>query len=363
MMDPRRDLALPPPGAHGDDGPAVAAALGLAPGDLLDLAQTMNPVAPDVRPVVARHLDALGRYPDATAAAAALAAALGVAADQVVLTNGAAEAIALVAAEVGSARVDDPEFSLYRRHLPEVDPTAGRWRSNPHSPSGSLAGAGERAAVWDEAFYPLATGAWTRGDHRGGAWVIGSLTKLFSCPGLRVGYAIAPHDAGAARLRARQPRWAVNGLAAAAVPELVATADLAGWAETLAGWRDALVAVLGAHGIAARAGAAPWVLVAGGDLRARLAPHGVLVRDCTSFGLPGTFRLAVPDPAGLARLDDALGRLAPPPGSPPRRSGAGSAHDGSSATASFDSGAADHHDQGARDHGAGPRSHPSEVTP
>jgi histidinol-phosphate/aromatic aminotransferase/cobyric acid decarboxylase-like protein len=52
---------------------------------------------------------------------------------------------------------------------------------------------------------------------------------------------------------------------------------------------------------------APWVLVDGaGDLRARLARRGVLVRDCTSFGMPGTVRIAVPDERGLARLEAAL---------------------------------------------------------
>ena len=42
--------------------------------------------------------------------------------------------------------------------------------------------------------------------------------------------------------------------------------------------------------------------------RARLARNGVLVRDCTSFGLPHHVRVAVPDEAGLARLIDAWER-------------------------------------------------------
>ncbi len=44
-------------------------------------------------------------------------------------------------------------------------------------------------------------------------------------------------------------------------------------------------------------------------LRERLAPLGVVVRDCTSFGLPDHVRIAVPDDEGLARLDHALQRL------------------------------------------------------
>ena len=34
-------------------------------------------------------------------------------------------------------------------------------------------------------------------------------------------------------------------------------------------------------------------------LRDELAAHGVVVRDCTSFGLPGTFRVALPRPDQL----------------------------------------------------------------
>ena len=64
---------MPPPGAHGGDGPAVARALGLDPDDLLDLSQSLNPLAPDPAPVVARHLGALRAYPDPAAATGALA--------------------------------------------------------------------------------------------------------------------------------------------------------------------------------------------------------------------------------------------------------------------------------------------------
>jgi len=299
---------VPPPGPHGGDADALARALGVAPASILDLSASLNPLAPDPAPVVARHLDALGRYPDATEATEALAAVLGVAAERVLLTNGGAEAIALVAAELGPGWVDEPDFSLYRRHLPAVREGAPRWRSNPHNPSGRLAGADERAAVWDEAFYPLATGRWTRGDE--GAVVLGSLTKLLACPGLRLGYVLAPDADLVGRLAARQPRWSVNGLAAAALPELLATVDLPGWSAGIAAARAELVELLARHGLAADAADAPWVLVPGApaDLRPALAAQGVLVRDCTSFGLDATVRIAVPSTSGMARLADALAR-------------------------------------------------------
>ncbi len=191
-----------PVGDHGGDGATVARHLGVAPTDVIDLSMSLNPVAPDVVPIVAAHAGAVDRYPDPAAATAALAAAIGVPVDRLVLTNGGAEAIALVAAELGAGEVVDPEFSLYRRHLAEIRHGAGRWRSNPSNPLGQLAAAADVAAVWDEAFWPLATGTWTRGDDA--AWRLGSLTKLWACPGLRLGYVIAPDAAAAASVAARQ---------------------------------------------------------------------------------------------------------------------------------------------------------------
>jgi len=297
---------VPEPGRHGGDGARVAAALGIDRAELLDLSQSLNPFAPDARPIVARHLDEIGRYPDAGPATAALAAAIGVDPGRVLLTNGGAEAIALVAAELGRGWVDEPDFALYRRALGELDPDGPRFRSNPHNPSGRLAAPTEHAAVWDEAFFPLATGRWTRGD--GDSIVVGSLTKLLACPGLRLGYVLAPEAEPdlIERLRGRQPEWAVNGLAAGALPELLEPVDLPTWSRELTVARRRLVELLAAHGMAAHPSDAPWVLVTAPGLRAELAPRGVLIRDCASFGMPGVMRIAVPDRPGLDRLDAAL---------------------------------------------------------
>ena len=276
----------------------------MAAGEILDLSASLNPAAPPVEPVLARHLDAARRYPDPTGATAALADAIGVEADRVLLTNGGSEAIALVAAERPVGRVDEPDFSLYARHL-RLDPAGPRWRSNPHSPSGRLAPPDERAAVWDEAFYPLATGEWTRGDD---AVVVGSLTKLFACPGLRIGYVIADPDL-IRRLGGRQPQWAVNGLAAAVLPDLLEGADLPSWCLATAELRSDLVELLRRHGFRPDARDGCWVLVPdAGDLRDDLARQRILVRDCGSFGLAGTARIGVPDADGLARLSRALDR-------------------------------------------------------
>src|SRR5699024_8107222 len=115
------------------------------------------------------------------------------------------------------------------------------------------------ADVWDEAFYALATGRWTAlgTPARDGAVVVGSLTKTFSCPGLRLGYVVVPDrpivgpdgcslnpEDLRARLLQAQPHWAVSALALAVLPELLAEADLPGWSARIRQLRRELVGIL-----------------------------------------------------------------------------------------------------------------------
>jgi histidinol-phosphate/aromatic aminotransferase/cobyric acid decarboxylase-like protein len=307
-------LAVPAPGEHGGDGPRVAAALGLDPAAVLDLSASLNPFAPDVPALARRHLGALRHYPDVDRAEDVLADGLGLPRERLVLTAGGAQAIALVADHLGAGWVDEPDFSLYRRHLRRLDPAAPRWRSDPHSPSGRLAGPDDEAGVWDEAFLPLAAGLWTRGRP---GWALGSMTKPFACPGLRLGYAVAPDERAAAAVRGARPAWTVDGLACALLPELVARADPPGWTAAVRRARAELEAVLAAHGRRALPSDAPWVLVPdAAGLRDALARRAVVVRDCGSFGLPGHVRIAVPDGDGLDRLDRALATVGAAPHGP-----------------------------------------------
>ena len=198
---------------------------------MLDLSLSLNPVAPDPVPVVARHLDAVRIYPDAGGGDRGVGRRDGRRAERLLLTNGGAEAIALVAAEIGG-HVDEPDFGLHprgRRPAVAVEPP------QPERPPGSTGR--RRADVWDEAFFPLATGRWTRGD---GDVVVGSLTKLLACPGLRLGYVLADPDL-VARCRARQPEWSVGAVAAAALPDLLGAVDLPAWCARCRGAPDRAV--------------------------------------------------------------------------------------------------------------------------
>ena len=296
---------LPPPGPHGGDGPLLAAALGIPESDILDLSVSLNPNAPDVAAMVARHATSVRRYPDSSVARDALAAAMAVDPARVVLTNGGAEAIALVAAHLPVGNVESPDFSLYEKHLAHVQRGAPLWRSNPNNPTGGLAGSDECAGVWDEAFYPLATGCWTRGD--GDVIVVGSLTKVYACPGLRIGYVLAPTADIARAIATRQPEWSVNSIACALLPELLAATDLRGWARSIAMQRALMANVLRDHRLEPDPSDANYMLVRRAPgLRTHVARHGIVVRDTGSFGITDGVRIAVPDDAGLERLDLAL---------------------------------------------------------
>ena len=304
---------VPPAGAHGGDGHRIAESLGIDGSQIVDLSASMNPFAPDVGPLISSVLSRVGSpalttYPDPAAATIALATAIGVDPRRLVLTNGGAEAIALVAGLIPIGHVVDPEFSLYGRHLERLDPAAPRWRSNPSNPLGRLASDDEVAAVWDEAFYPLATGAWTRGDDA--AWRLGSLTKLWNCPGLRLGYVIAPDVAGAEAVRLRQPQWAVNGLALAVLPTLIGQTDLVTWTTRIRSLRTEFSAGLIALGFDVADTDVNWLLVRHEGLRASLARVGVVVRDCASFGLPATHRVALPRPEQLIDVIEAFAAVA-----------------------------------------------------
>jgi threonine-phosphate decarboxylase len=308
----RRQLKRPPPlpaGAHGGDAAAVARWLGLPITEVVDLSASLNPCAPGAARIVAGVADAARWYPDPSAAGALLADVMEVERDRLVLTNGGSEAIALVAAVEPAGQVVEPEFSLYARHLTTLtnDP-ALRWRSNPSNPLGRLAAPTDTAFVWDEAFWQLATGTWTRGDDA--SWRVGSLTKLWACPGLRLGYVIAPSAAAAEQVRHRQPRWAVNGLALAALEPLLDLTDLAGWSRAIRTRRRDLVALLRSFDLHVTDTDACWVLVQRPGLRADLLPHGVVVRDCSSFGMPDTHRIAVPSDVHVERLATALAAVA-----------------------------------------------------
>jgi histidinol-phosphate aminotransferase len=177
-------------------------------------------------------------YPDAAEASGAIAALHGRAPEEVVITNGAAEALWLLgpALRPRSVALLQPGFSETEAALRAYAIPADHYSStlavpadaecvvvtNPTSPDGSLRARADllalrrpgRTVVVDEAFMSMVPGeaqslaGWSLPD----VIVVRSMTKLLSVPGLRVGYALAPAHL-AERLISVRPPWSANALA------------------------------------------------------------------------------------------------------------------------------------------------------
>lgn len=349
-MRPRPEVLATPLVAHGGAPPDAG---------VLDFSVNSNPLGPAPAVLAACRAAAVDRYPAPHAAPlrAALADALGLVPEQVLVGNGSSELLWLLALaylERGDrVLVAGPTFGEYARaaRLLGAEVTELRARAadgfqpdlaalvaavealrprltflcNPNNPTGrylpreavaALLAAVPGLLVLDEAYVDFVEGAWDvrslLADPR--LVVLRSLTKSHALAGLRLGYALAA-PATIAHLQAVQPPWSVNAVAIAA-----GRAALGAGAHVAAGRRlaRAAVAYLGEQlrrlGWTPLPTAANFLLVAVGDApatTAALRQRGLQVRDCTSFGLPAYIRLGARPLAECAALVAAAESLAP----------------------------------------------------
>ncbi len=352
---PRPELAAIPAVPHGGHRST------LPPGDLLDFSANINPFGPSPRIWEAMQRVAIAQHPDprATPLRHALAEHNRVRPDMLLVGNGAVDLIyqtavaflrpgervlvvvptfgeyAAAAAVMGATtvphhlEVSATGFVLNReRLLADIARLKPRMLvlCNPNNPTGTYL---ERETVahiqrachgtlllLDEAFVRFVEPArppWAAPELLAGGnlLILRSMTKDYALTGLRVGYALAA-PATIAALEKVQPPWSVNALAQAAA--LAALADEAHLRTTLAALADARALLL--HDLARRGfaplpsavhffllpveerGATAW--------HAWLLNHGMLLRDATSFGLPGMLRIGVRRSEENSRLAAAL---------------------------------------------------------
>ncbi len=249
-------MSLP---SHGANPELLATALGLnLRSDIIDFSVNTNPFGPPktIRDVAIDRLLALASaYPeqDASKLAERLAEINDVKKEEIIVGNGAAELIFLLANvfQKKKVRIVEPAFSEYRdaclAHRCEVDRfvLTEPWQieenmiaslvqnidllflCRPNNPTGvryanetivALIKEANRRGVYvviDEAFYdfckdadPLHTLLRTYPN----VIILRSLTKMYAIAGLRLGYAIAT-EAIIRRLKELQPPWSVNGIA------------------------------------------------------------------------------------------------------------------------------------------------------
>jgi L-threonine-O-3-phosphate decarboxylase len=338
---------------HGAHGAAVSRSLDVPVGELLDFSQNINPLgAPRVALEAARRAlyQESGRYPDLeyTELREALAEYLDVSPENVVPTNGGAEALFLAAGAAGAGRalMLEPTFSEYaaaarasgmevvrrvvrlpeegfgleRAALDDLGDISVVFLCNPNNPTGDSLGQREvlevaarvreagAVLVVDEAFADFTPGIGVGAMVDEGLWVARSFTKFFAIPGLRLGCLVC---GSAERVQRLQPSWPVNAVAAAAGIAAVRDGSFAeASVDEVARLRgDLLGALDDLDGLQPFPGAANFLLVRGPErLAGWLARRGVLVRGCGPFkGLgPEYFRVAVRGEDENRRLISAL---------------------------------------------------------
>ncbi|HEU5030655.1 MAG TPA: Rv2231c family pyridoxal phosphate-dependent protein CobC [Spirillospora sp.] len=292
----------------------------------------------------------LAGYPDPRPARRAVARRHGRAAEEVLLTAGAAEAFVLLArvltprkAVVVHPQFTEPEAALRSAgHTVEravlgkdftLDPAVVPDDAdlvvvgNPTNPTSVLHPASAitalsrpgRTVVVDEAFMDCVPGEPETLASRlpAGIVVIRSLTKTWGLAGLRAGYLLAdPHLVS--RLADAQPLWAVSTPALVAIEaccEPDAVAEAQAWAADLAAERDRLAGELTARGLyvvpEARASFLCLCVPDALGIRALLRQRGYAVRRGDTFPGLGTdwLRIAVRDRPSNDALLEVLGEL------------------------------------------------------
>ena len=121
MIEPRPELARVPACPHGVVGGAELAALGLTPSDVIDFSASTNPLGPSPAVLAALAAADAGHYPDdgASALRESLASRIGLPVDRILVGNGSAEIIWLLALAYlragDHALVVGPTFGEYAR--------------------------------------------------------------------------------------------------------------------------------------------------------------------------------------------------------------------------------------------------------
>ncbi len=316
-------------------------AMGIAPDEIVDFSVSCNPFpSPSgVRKILGTI--AIERYPDSEAGEfrQCLSAKLGVVPGNILAGSGAEELIRLIALAYfrpgDSVLILEPTFGEYKVacHIagaevisqrgreedgfaPRIEETVDLIRQlrpravficNPNNPSGQyiarrevemvLDACGDGLLILDEVYVAFVDESWSSLDlvSRSNIVIVRSMTKDYALAGLRLGYAVASEEIISA-LRRVCPPWNVN--VAAQQAGVVALKDTDYLERCLLEIRKAkqfLTDELDRLGFTLLPSSTNFFLVkvtSAQSFRTALLRHGILVRDCTSFGLPQYIRLA-----------------------------------------------------------------------
>ncbi|MDD5127484.1 MAG: histidinol-phosphate transaminase [Dehalococcoidales bacterium] len=338
-LQPRPEISSLKAGVHGGINYAELAALGIEPCEVLDFSVCVNPYMPP--PGIKRAMQAVNitQYPDpqATELREKLAGKLGVSPQNIIAGNGTTELIRLAAlaylqtgdtviiveptyddyeiagrmmgARIIRYRAKDsltPSITDITELIKQQQPKA-IFLCNPNNPTGKylsqdditaiLRCLGDGILVLDEAYISFVEKTWASIAliTKGNVLLLRSMTKDYGLAGLRLGYAVA-HEEIIAILHRVCPPWNVNVIAQKVGVMVLEKEDpLQKSKQKLQQARQYLVQNLTRLGLPPLPSDANFFLVNAGKaavLRQKLLRHGILVRDCASFGLPEYVRLA-----------------------------------------------------------------------
>ena len=353
---PREHLLDLSEALHGAIDPGELVRRGIDPAEVLDFSSNINPYGPSPSVRAALERVPLECYPDRSAGrfCEMAAARHGVPADCVLAGNGGSELLLLLALAYlerdSTVVVLGPTYSEYARvaaimgaQVETVLATAKTgfavpvsaacemldsfrpricFLCNPTNPTGQPLPAGtlrdwtERFPstlfVVDEAyaeFAPAVESAIPIGQPN--VLVLRSLTKAWGLAGLRLGYAVGDSRVIDALRRVRMP-WSVSSFAQAAGIAVLNDGDhLRRTLARIAEHKSTIENALHQQGAEVIPSAAHFFLVRVVDAsqtRDHLLAEKLLVRDCTSFGLPQFIRISPRTPPENERLIAALRR-------------------------------------------------------
>lgn len=285
--------------------------------DYLDVSASMNPYPPAVS-FTPENVD-FSIYPDDSydSLRKTIARVFHRSSDEVCVGNGSVELIRVYCQVLLPRKtyfVHVPTFSEYAlsAELAHGRPAAKsssadvQFICNPNNPTGELKPREEILALADnahhlfvdEAFMELAARDESVADvSRENMFVLRSLTKSFAIPGIRFGFGLGPADL-IEKMETVRPPWSVNAFAEAFAVEAFKKYDkLKQSAEMISREREWYFGELTRLGLTYASSEVNFILIhlpcRASDFSARMSNKGILVRDCTSFGLENCIRVSI----------------------------------------------------------------------
>lgn len=349
------NLAMCP---HGGPNYTELQQLGFAPEDVLDFSVSANPYGPPPGTNEALKSAVVDRYPDSDSGELrqALAHNLDLSPENIIVGNGSMELIRIVASayfdKKDTVLITEPTFGEYEiacqiagtkiiKHdareedgfqlsvdelaisIKQNQPKAV-FLCNPNNPTGQYLNREEverilsvcenTLLILDEAYVNFVDSRWRSLDliDRYNLIVIRSMTKDYALAGLRLGYAVANPEVINV-LRRVCPPWNVNAIAqSAGIAALRDVTYLEHCRKDIREARDYLRKELSKIGLDPVSSQVHFFLIKVGDateFRRGLLQHGIMVRDCTSFGLPEYIRIASRSFSECKKLIDAIAMI------------------------------------------------------